>query len=116
MQNERYYVWTDDGSCDNCTDSLAEAKQWADEFEIEGRESYVTNADSMVVYVGMNPAMKMGCAIRQAADLYGDSVNPEYLRGMCELMARCFPEKDVYTDERADWFEDKVQAQIEKDA
>jgi hypothetical protein len=27
--------------------------------------------------------------------------NPEYLRGMCELIARCFPVADVFTDERA---------------
>jgi len=31
-----------------------------------------------------------------------ESDNPEYLRGMCELIARCFPVDGLMTDERAE--------------
>lgn len=39
-----YYVWADE-SCDNVTDSLAEAIRWCMEFRAEGKESYVVDAD-----------------------------------------------------------------------
>lgn len=46
-------------------------------------------------------------AVIEAADLVGADCatdNPEYLRGVCELMARCFPVKDVDTHDRAEYF------------
>lgn len=39
--------------------------------------------------------------IQEARDLDAAG-NPEYLRGMCELIARCFPTMHMFTDERAD--------------
>jgi len=48
-----------------------------------------------------------------ASDLCGGSAkesdNPEYVRGMCELIARCFPVKDVMTDERAEEIEELLK-------
>ena len=45
-------------------------------------------------------------AIYQARDLWGDGEgDPEYLRGMCELIARIFPEADLDTEERAEEIE-----------
>lgn len=58
--------------------------------------------------------MKKKNAIIQAADLAGDCTNAEYLRGMCELLARCFPKADVLTDERAEWFESRIREQAGK--
>ena len=44
--------------------------------------------------------------VTEAADLFSDigewGGNPEYLRGMCELIARMFPVRNVPTDERAE--------------
>lgn len=41
-------------------------------------------------------------AILEAKDLADDGSNEEYMRGMCELLARCFPVDCVCTDERAE--------------
>lgn len=49
-------------------------------------------------------------AIAEAASLLDDMSNEEYIRGMCEMIARLFPLPDVCTDERAEW----VEAEVEK--
>ena len=51
----------------------------------------------------------MDRAIAQAADLLTDMGNEEYIRGMCELMARMFPSEGADTEERAQWFEAEVE-------
>ena len=38
----------------------------------------------------------------EEADGLDAKENPEYLRGMCELMARCFPTPHTFTDERVE--------------
>lgn len=48
---KRYYVWHDEGRCDNVTDTLEEAKQICDELNEEYGDSYVTDEDNRVVYV-----------------------------------------------------------------
>lgn len=44
-------------------------------------------------------------ALTHAVDLAGDFENEEYVRGMCELIARCFPTRGVTTDIRAEGVE-----------
>lgn len=44
-----YYVWHDEGDCDNATPDLEQARQWEREFLDEGRESYITDADGNVI-------------------------------------------------------------------
>lgn len=40
----KYYVWVED-MCDDVTDNLEEARQWAREFLEDGRYAYVSDAD-----------------------------------------------------------------------
>jgi hypothetical protein len=53
----------------------------------------------------------------EAADLFPDvgewENNPEYLRGMCELIARMFPIRNVPTDERASEVRHSIRIRIE---
>lgn len=45
-----YYVWTDDGSCDNKTSDLTEARKWRDEFIQQGYlGSYITDSDNNII-------------------------------------------------------------------
>ena len=48
-------------------------------------------------------------AINEVADLADDFKNEEYVRGMCELLARCFPVWGMPTDERAEWIENEAR-------
>lgn len=41
-------------------------------------------------------------AIAEATSLAGDGDNSEYMRGMCELLARMFPTYGVCTEERSE--------------
>lgn len=56
-------------------------------------------------------------AILHAAVLMGGSDNTEYLRGICELLASCFPvecfpvENEDISD-RAAWFEQQIKAHM----
>lgn len=45
-----YYVWHDEGCCDDKTDNLAEACRWADEFTAKGQGGYVEDGDRNIVY------------------------------------------------------------------
>lgn len=55
--------------------------------------------------------------VEEAADLFSDieewGRNPEYLRGMCELIARMFPVRNVPTDERAEEVRHSIRLYIE---
>ena len=58
------------------------------------------------------------CAmIREAADLFPDytewDTNPEYMRGMCEMIARMCPVLGVATDERAEQVRDSIRLRLE---
>lgn len=57
-------------------------------------------------------------AIAEAAGLFPDhnewDRNPEYLRGMCELIARMFALPDIHTEDRADEVREDVLACIKK--
>jgi len=55
-------------------------------------------------------------AIVEAAGLYPDHnewhLNPEYMRGVCDLIARLFALPDIHTDERADQVRGDIRAYI----
>lgn len=59
----------------------------------------------------MEEQVKLGIAISAARLLADDGSNREYMRGMCELLATCFPMEDVEPEERAQWFEREVLKQ-----
>lgn len=44
-----YYIWHDDGCCDNSTDDLIEARSIRKELHEEGHSAYVTDEDGMFV-------------------------------------------------------------------
>lgn len=46
----RYYIWHDEGCCDNVTEDLEEAKQWSRELNIKYGDSYVTDEHHRVVF------------------------------------------------------------------
>lgn len=55
----------------------------------------------------------LGAVVQEALELSPDrqpGENPEYMRGMCELIARCFPVMYMHTDERADEIEALIDA------
>lgn len=60
----------------------------------------------------MNPQqVSFRAAVFEAADLVGADCatnNPEYLRGVCELLARCFPAKGADTHDRAEYFQSLI--------
>lgn len=46
---QMFYVWYDEGCCDDCTDNLDEAFQWARELRKDGwSDVYVTDQDNLV--------------------------------------------------------------------
>lgn len=56
-------------------------------------------------------AVSLETALFAARMLADDGSNTEYVRGMCELLATCFPTNDVEPDERAEWFEQQLVKQ-----
>lgn len=53
-------------------------------------------------------------AMTLAAGLLDDMNNEEYVRGMCELLAMMFPEDDVCTCDRAEWFTAKLADMVHR--
>lgn len=47
-QTQDYYIWTEEGDCQNKTGQLAEAVTWCLDFRRSGRKSYITNAKNDV--------------------------------------------------------------------
>lgn len=45
----RYYVWHDEGCCDNVTEDLEEARGWEREFLDNGIDAYITDEDQNVI-------------------------------------------------------------------
>lgn len=45
----RFYVWHDEGQCNDCTDDLEVARRIEKELLHEGHDAYITDADGNVI-------------------------------------------------------------------